>query len=184
MRSKQQGFNLIELMIVVAIIGILASIALPAYQDYTIRTRVMEGLGFAEAAKTAITSEVSSNGHLAAVANDWNSNPQYQGLANGGQDTSKFVNSIAINNVSGVITLDYNHVNLGVAATADQLTLSPNVRTATGLQTLQAALAAGATGPFDWACVSSTNTVATHRALNFTAPARPMLAKYVPAECR
>jgi len=53
-RTLQQGFTLIELMIVVAIIGILAAVALPAYQDYTVRARVTEGLSLAGAAKTAV----------------------------------------------------------------------------------------------------------------------------------
>ena len=57
----QKGFTLIELMIVVAIIGILAAVAIPAYQDYTVRARVTEGLGLADAAKTAV-AENASNG--------------------------------------------------------------------------------------------------------------------------
>jgi type IV pilus assembly protein PilA len=61
MKKMQQGFTLIELMIVVAIIGILAAIAIPAYQDYTIRAKVTEGIGFAAAAKTAISEFYLSN---------------------------------------------------------------------------------------------------------------------------
>ncbi len=64
MKKVQQGFTLIELMIVVAIIGILAAVAIPAYQDYTIRARVTEGLSLASAGKTAISEYFSTNGSL------------------------------------------------------------------------------------------------------------------------
>jgi len=64
--NKQQGFTLIELMIVVAIVGILAAIALPAYQDYTIRAKVSEVLGIAAAAKTTLFEEYASKGAMPA----------------------------------------------------------------------------------------------------------------------
>jgi len=64
---KQKGFTLIELMIVVAIIGILAAIAIPAYQDYTIRARVTEGLEMASSAKLAVSETAMSNNALPAT---------------------------------------------------------------------------------------------------------------------
>ena len=70
MKRMQQGFTLIELMIVVAIIGILAAVAIPAYQDYTIRARVTEGLGFAAAAKTAVSEFYISQGTMPADSSE------------------------------------------------------------------------------------------------------------------
>jgi type IV pilus assembly protein PilA len=94
MKSVQKGFTLIELMIVVAIIGILAAVALPAYQDYTVRARVTEGMSLSAAAKTAV-SENAANG--APFATGW--------IA---PTATSNVDSIAIASATGQITIEYN----------------------------------------------------------------------------
>ena len=95
MKKVQSGFTLIELMIVVAIIGILAAIALPAYQDYTIRSKVTECMVLASEAKTAVAETAASLGGLAQVT-----------LANTGYVTAAttYCASIAITDATGVIT--------------------------------------------------------------------------------
>lgn len=169
MKRMQQGFTLIELMIVVAIIGILAAVALPAYQDYTVRARVTEGLGLAEAAKTAVSEYFQSSG---AVPTD----NATAGIA--ATTTSKFVSGIDVG-AGGVITITYNTAtgHLPELAGANIIELHPYVG--------GAPMAAGASGPVDWACVSASDTSATaHGFAGISPAANGILGKYAPAECR
>ena len=95
---NQQGFTLIELMIVVAIIGILAAVALPAYQDYTTRAKISEGIGLASAAKSAVSEYRVSQA-------DWPTGNTTAGLAT--RISSKYVSNVVVQAAGGAITVTY-----------------------------------------------------------------------------
>jgi type IV pilus assembly protein PilA len=135
--KKQQGFTLIELMIVVAIIGILAAIAIPAYQDYTIRAQVSEGLNLAGGAKAAVSEYTMDRGSFPSTN-------VIAGISNAVDINGSYVTSVTVG-AGGVISVLYGgskpaHAILGGA----RLTLTPATNA----------------GSVEWVCASGAPAIA------------------------
>ncbi len=156
MKKVQQGFTLIELMIVVAIIGILAAVALPAYQDYTARAKMSEVILAASACRTTITEVVQSSSTLPG-AGDWGCESDTSAT-----EISEYVTSV-VTDGTGMITVTAQNINGDV--NGNVVTLKPFADTAA-----TTAPSAGGAIQF-WRCGNTTDGT--------TIP-----AKYLPGSCR
>ena len=167
MKMIQKGFTLIELMIVVAIIGILAAIAIPAYQDYTVRAQVTEGLNLAAAVKAGVAESFANNG-------TWPADLAAAGGTNATPPSGKYVSAVTV--TTGSIRIVY----AGAQANTNALTAATNV--------LVLEPRVSANSDVVWNCGYKVPAVgvapSTGAAGLVAAAASTVQAKYLPSNCR
>ena len=170
-----KGFTLVELMIVIAVVGILAAIAIPMYQTYSVRSKVSEALVAANPGKEMLAESFHANGVVGmnAAASAFNAVPAIQ-------RSSKYVLSVQVTGASSpwpiVVAIAANLGNgIPTSLNGSTLVLSPNVQGMTP--------AATSIGAIDWASSSATNSVATARGLNNRTPGT-LPSRFAPSECR
>lgn len=166
MKKNDWGFTLIELMIVIAIIGILAAISVPMYQDYITRTKVMEGLSLSDSAQTAVAESFQSHGYMPATGNA--SSPNSFGLPPAASIAGKYVANIVVAGGTGKVTITYNSQVGGGVASGDVLVLTPGTIVH---------------GAVVWACGYSAVTLGS-QTVGGAGSGTTVPAKYLPADCR